>query len=182
MRAQGKLIIVDAAKITPPNQNFRYARRLGEMAIRADLGRLFQSSTASSATTDLEGIHRKNRNRSGRVARKVDRVKAKGLVAYRNQVLARVGKLAAGWANAASMLGATLPSWITRHSRPGFARITQSGGTTTLEMANQGVYTGGRIRADLERRLGYAIRKRAGAINRQVDHFLKRTAAVCGFR
>jgi hypothetical protein len=182
MRQQGKLIIVDAVKITPPNQNFRYARRLGEMAIRADLGRLFQSSQASSATTDLAGIHRKNRNRSGRVARNVDRVKAKGLVAYRNEVLARVGKLAAGWANAAQSLGATLPDWIKRHNRPGFARITQSGGTTTLTLANQGVYTGGRIRADLERRLGYAIRKRAGAINRQVDHFLKRNAAVCGFR
>ena len=97
------------------------ASRATARGARAALGvKSASPATASSATTDLEGIHRKNRNRSGRVARNVERVKAKGLVAYRNEVLARVGKLAAGWAPAAAYVGGPrLPAWVARHATTG---------------------------------------------------------------
>ena len=179
LNEQGKIIIVEAAKITPPNKNFKWNRKGGEQAASNDLARLFVASKSKDAETNLAAVHRSNRNRLGRVPRKVDKVPAKGLAQYRRKVLALVGKQAAGWKAAAIKLGAKLPAWIARHDRAGYINYKQQGSRGVLELANAGVYA--RARGSIERRLKAVLAKRAGAINRRVDYFLKQNAKASGF-
>ena len=127
LRDQARLLVVDVAKITPPNKDYKWNRKGGEQTIKTDLARLFSTSRSDSAVSGLESIHRKARNRFGRVPRGVEQVAAKNLATYRKQVLAKVGLMAAGWKSAASKLGAKLPGWITRHNSTGSASIRVQG-------------------------------------------------------
>jgi hypothetical protein len=180
LREQAALFVVDAAKLTPPNKDFKWNKKGGEQAIRADLARVFVPSTRKDATTDLAAIHRAARGRFGRVNRSTSPVPARGVAAYRRQVLALVGKMAAGWKSAAATLGAKLPAWITRHSAAGFAKVETRGSEVNILVANQSVYP--RLANEIERRLPYALRRRRNAINRRVDNFLRRNALAAGFR
>jgi len=54
----------------------------------------------------------------------------------------RVGRLKAGWEAAASMLGARLPAWITRHNSPGSAADTIKDGQGYIEAVNSVPYAG----------------------------------------
>jgi hypothetical protein len=128
----------------------------------------------------LEPYHRQRRNRFGRVGRSNSPVAAKGFAAYRAQVLARVGRMAAGLKSAASKLGAKLPAWITRHNSSGFATVRTDGSRVDVTIGNATVYP--RLANALERRAQAALSKRSRAINRRVDYFLKQNARRAGFR
>jgi hypothetical protein len=185
LEEQGKLIIKEAALITPPNKNSKNNKSGGERTIRADLAKLFIPSRSKDAVSagDLAQIHRKHRDRRGRVRYKGDKIKAQSLAAYRKTLLARVGKMAAGWKKAATKLGQSLPAWIERHSRAGSITYKTSGlfnSKGELAMTNSGVYAG--QRSGLERRLNFAMKKQAGKINRRVDYFLKQNAKSAGFK
>ncbi len=180
LREQGKIIVVEAAKLTPPNKNFKWNKKGGELAASNDLARLFVSSKAKDAETNLASIHKKSRNRAGRVAKNIDEVKAAKLALYKKKVLATVGKMAAGWKSAASQLGAKLPAWITRHSRPGYAKYSQQGSRGTLELTNAGIYAS--KREGVQKRLSAVLAKRASAINKRVDYYLKQNARSSGFK
>lgn len=184
LEEQGKQIIKEAALVTPPNKNSKNNKKGGEDAIRNDFAKLFVPSRAKDAlkASELAQIHRKHRNRRGRVKYKGEKFKAQGLAAYRKTLLARVGKMAAGWKKAASQLGHNLPSWITRHNRAGSITYKTSGlfnSAGELSMTNAGVYAG--QRGGLERRLTFALKKQAGAINRRVDFYLRKNAKSAGF-
>lgn len=185
LEEQGKLIIKEAALITPPNKNSKNNKSGGERTIRADLAKLFIASKAKDAVGagELSQIHRKYRDRRGRVKYSGEKIKAQGLAAYRKTLIARVGKMAAGWKKAASRLGHTLPAWISRHSRAGSITYKTSGlfnSKGELAMTNAGVYPG--QRGGIERRLNFAMRKQAGKINRRVDYYLKQNAKSAGFK
>jgi hypothetical protein len=176
---QARLVVVEAAKITPPNKNFKWNRKGGETTVRTDLARLFASSTAASAETGLGSIHRAERNRFGRVPRGVQQRRARGLAAYRKQVLATVGLMAAGWKAAASKLGAKLPAWITRHNSAGFATVDVRGSRVAITIANASVYP--RLAASLDRRLSAVLKRRTDALTRRWDYFVKVNARAAGF-
>lgn len=177
---QARLLVVDVAKITPPNKDFKWNRAGGEQTIKTDLAKLFRPSTARNAETDLAGIHQRARNRFGRVAGRPQQVPARGVAAYRRAVLAKVGRMAAGWKAAASKFGAKLPGWITRHNVSGSATLRIRGDLVEAEITNDSVYT--RAAQAITRRLKSALRRRSGAINRQVDRFLQVNARRAGFR
>ena len=184
LQEQGKQIIKEAALVTPPNKNSRNNKPGGERTIRADLAKLFVSSRSNDAVTggDLGQIHRKYRNRRGRVQYNGQKIRAQNLAAYRKTVFARVGKMAAGWKKAAAQLGHNLPSWITRHTRAGSITYKTTGLLSSkgeLAMSNAGVYPG--QRGGIERRLNFAMKKQAGKINRRVDFYLKKNAKSSGF-
>jgi hypothetical protein len=179
MRDQARLLVVDVAKITPPNKNYKWNRKGGEQTIRTDLARLFRGSTAKGSATNLAAIHREARNRFGRVPRSTSQVAARGLASYRKTVLAKVGMMAAGWNSAASKFGAKLPAWITRHNVSGSASLRVQGARVEAEITNASVYA--RAAAGITRRLTHALKRRSGAINRQVNHFLKQNARSAGF-
>jgi len=103
---------------------------------------------------------------------------AAGLPAYRKLMLARVGKMAAGWKNAASTLGAKLPTWITRHSSPGFGKIKATGRSIEVELSNKSVYSG--QKGWVERGVKAAMRKRYWAMIKRVDFVQKQAAQQAG--
>jgi hypothetical protein len=180
LRDQAKLLVVEVAKITPPNKDFKWNRQGGETTNRNDLAKLFRKSSSRIAETDLKGVHRRARNRFGRIGSGVQAIPAKGLPAYTTQVLAKVGLMAAGWKAAATKLGAKLPAWITRHNSSGFATVRTDGSRVDVTIGNATVYP--RLANALERRAQAALSKRSRAINRRVDYFLKQNARRAGFR
>jgi len=225
LRQQAALFVVDAAKLTPPNKNFKWNKKGGEQTILNDLnhilvglspnlfrqfvdlfggkvmrrqlttkdGRVFVSDR-DELVTNIPGFHKSQRTRFGRVTkagsytRDIGRSRdhVRGVVpesskkAYIKTALKRVGKLAAGWKAAAIKLGAKLPAWITRHDSAGYAKVETRGSVVSVELANASVYP--RIMGTIERRLPVALRRRAGAMNRMVDRYLKLNARRAGFR
>ena len=179
LKQQAKLLVVDLVKVTPPNKNFKYNKKGGETAARNDLAKLFRASKSASAERNLERVHKAARDRRGRVPRGVEKVRAAGLVAYRKTVLARVGRMAAGWKNAANTLGAKLPVWITRHSRRGFGKIKATGSSIEVELANQSVYSG--QKGWVERGVKAAMKRRYWQMIKRVNYAQSQSAKQAGF-
>lgn len=223
---QGKIIVVEAAKLTPPNKNLKWNRKAGETAVTNDInkiliglspnlydqfieifggainrrelrtkdGRVYVSDN-DVAVTDLAKWHRSQRGRNGRVTtagqhkdRNIGRSKSynRGITtdakkaSYIRKAVKMVGKTAAGWNGAAQKLQAKLPAWITRHDRPGYANYVQRGSRGELELTNAGVYPS--LRSTLERRLKWVLARRAKAIDRRVEYYLKQNARSSGFK
>ena len=95
-------------------------------------------------------------------------------------MMARVGKMAAGWKNAASTLGAKLPAWITRHSSPGFGRIKATGRAIEVELSNKSVYSG--QKNWVERGVKAAMKKRYWAMIKRVEFVQKQAAQQAGLQ
>jgi len=179
LKQQAKLLVVELVKVTPPNKRFDYNKKGGENTVRNDLAKLFKASKAAKAERNLSQVHQAARDRRGRVPRGVDQVRASGLIAYRKTMLARVGRMAAGWKNAAETLGAKLPVWITRHSRPGFGKIKATGSSIEVELANQSVYSG--QRGWVDRGVKAAMKRRYWQIIKRVNYAQKQSAKQAGF-
>ena len=178
LKQQAKLLVVELVGVTPPNKKFEMNKKGGEQTVKNDLAKLFKSSKAANAERNLSRVHTSARNRKGRVPKGVAKVKAAGLPAYRKLMLARVGKMAAGWKNAASTLGAKLPTWITRHSSPGFGKIKATGRSIEVELSNKSVYSG--QKGWVERGVKAAMRKRYWAMIKRVDFVQKQAAQQAG--
>ena len=181
LEEQGKMVVMDAAHITPPNKSFKSWNKKGGVAtIKNDLARLFKQSSAKGAEENLEGIHRASRGRRGRVRKGVDQVKARGVAAYRKTLEARVGRMAAGWKQSARKLGGKLPQWITRHNSPGYVKYTQTASAGTLEMTNAAVYAS--QRGTIEKQLPYILRNRAKKMMKRVNFYLAKMSRKSGFK
>lgn len=183
LRNQARLFVQDAVKITPPNQDYKLRRKLGEAAIAADIRKIMRGSNARDAIDDPAALHQKYRRRTtGRVAKeRAIKFKVRNLAAYIKSVQERVGILASGWNAAAAKLGARMPDWIKRHgSSGGSIRIKLSLLETRITIANSVKFVGSV--KDLARRVQHALNTRAGAMNRQLADFQKRSARKAGFR
>jgi len=180
LKQQAKLLVFELVGVTPPNKKFEMNKKGGEQTIKNDLAKLFKSSKAANAARNLSRVHTSARNRKGRVPKGIAKVKASGLPAYRKLMLARVGEMAAGWKNAASSLGAKLPTWITRHSRPGFGKIKVTGRSIEVELANKAVYSG--QKNWVERGVKSAMKKRYWAMIKRVNFVQKQAAQKAGLQ
>jgi len=180
LKQQAKLLVFELVGVTPPNKKFEMNKKGGEQTIKNDLAKLFKSSKAANAERNLSRVHTSARNRKGRVPKGIAKVKASGLPAYRKLMLARVGEMAAGWKNAASSLGAKLPTWITRHSRPGFGKIKVTGRSIEVELANKAVYSG--QKNWVERGVKSAMKKRYWAMIKRVNFVQKQAAQKAGLQ
>lgn len=180
LKQQAKLLVVELVGVTPPNKKFQINKKGGEQTVKNDLAKLFASSRSAKAAKNLSAIHKAARNRKGRVPKGVTKVKAANLADYRKQMLARVGRMAAGWKNAATSLGAKLPAWITRHSRPGFGKIKTTGRSIEVELSNQSVYSG--QKGWVERGVKAAMKKRYWAMIKRVDFAQKQAAQQAGLQ
>jgi hypothetical protein len=179
LMAQGRLLVMDFMKITPPNKRFEWNKQGGEKTVRNDLAKLFRASSARSAEGNLAAIHQKSRNRRGRISKNTLQIKARGLVQYRKQVLAKVGQLAAGWKKAAMSLAARgVPAWISRHNRPGLGKVSVRSGRVELEIANKGVYSG--LKNWIDRGVIASQRKRYWAMVKRVNYSQKKAAQKAG--
>ena len=188
LKQQGKLIVVDIAKRTPPGdfQASGWKRIAGERLIKADLAKIMVGSKRPSARTDPRRIHEQYRRGRGRVMTDLRkgrdtrfRMEKSTFDIYRQQILKRVGYMAAGWARAAAFLGGSLPSWITRHSAPGAGTVGFRSQDIVLELTNAAVYP--QSRGLVDRRAVAVLKKRYWAMVKQADNYMKMAAEEAGF-
>ena len=183
LKEQARLFLKDVILLTPPNKDLKQGRALGEAAIAADIRKIFVGSNAGNAATDLATLHKRFRLPSnGRVGRgPAQKIKAKGLVAYIKAVQAKVGLLASGWSTAASKLGVKMPAWISRHGTGrGQIKVVTGFAESRITIVN-GVKFAREVKG-LVRRVQWALDKRAGAMDRQVEHYQARNARGAGFK
>ncbi len=189
LRQQGKLIVADIAKRTPPGdfQASGWKRVAGENTVKADIAKIMRPWNNPKARTDPQRIHKEYRRKRGRVVTRLKgskderfRIDKQTYKIYVEQVRNRVGYMAAGWARAAAFLGASLPNWITRHSAPGIGRVNIRGTDIELDLTNKAVYPDSRGLVD--RRAVAALKKRYWAMIKQADNYLKTAAEQAGFK
>ncbi len=133
----------------------------------------------------------KYRSKKGRVTYKADTVKIPNTTmvfcgktyvsrAVRDWIVLakkqRVGRLKAGWEAAATMLGARLPSWITRHNSPGSAVDTIKDGKGYIEAIN-GVSYAARHAAGIEKVLQGRVRAITTRIDKELFRLAKKVSA-----
>jgi len=183
LKDQARLFVKDVTLITPPNKDFKANRKGGETAIKADIAKIMRQSSAMDARTDPADVHAKYRDaNTGRVKRKLkNRIKIAGLGAFIKKELEKVGILASGWNAAAEKLGAKVPDWVARHGKDrGSIKLAFSLAQCRITITNA-VKFAGNVKG-LVRRVQRALDKRAGAMNRQIEHFQKRSARGAGFK
>lgn len=96
---------------------------------------------------------------------------------------ASVGKLAAGWNAAASALDVPVQSWISRHGTSGgLIRIETVGARMRVVVQNLAPGSPRNIRAELERRIPYAMQYQAAAMERAINGYHNRTRQQLGIR
>jgi len=186
IKDQARLFVNDVILITPPNQGYKQKRKLGDRAISGDIKKIMRGarSGTKSATDDPAQLHKKYRERDGRVHKKLpfaQKFRVIDLQGYIKSVIARVGILASGWNAAGKKLGCKVSDWAARHGTGG-GRISMKFSLTQcrITITNAIRFAGGV--KDLTRRVQASLDKRAGAMNRQVEHFQKRNAKGAGFK
>lgn len=127
---------------------------------------------------DMEGVHRRHRDKRGRVRRTVPRhwVKERDRNRYLREKKAEVMTLKAGWAPAARMLRARIPANIMRKARPGGGRVlmkTKGVKDPEVTMWNLVSYARGRIGGTA---ITYALRNRYTRMKRQAEGALRAMA------
>jgi hypothetical protein len=131
-------------------------------------------STRSFAKFDGGAMHKRFRNRRGRIAR--NRVMMivtdqAALTAYIRKMQGRVGLLASGWASAAAKLGVRLPAWVTRHGTAnGGVAVEIGAGKLVIVISNKVKYGAAQ---DLQRRADYVMRYRQAALRRRLPYVLR---------
>jgi hypothetical protein len=184
LKDQARLFVRDVILITPPNKNFRANRKGGEAALRSDIAKIMRPSKARDARNDPAEIHARFRDKgTGRVNKRnlKYRFRVANLAAYVAKELGKVGILASGWNAAAAKLGAKVPDWIARHGNGlGSIRIVLGVAESRITITNA-VKFASNVK-DLVRRVQRTLDKRAGAMNRQLQHYQERSAKEAGFR
>lgn len=190
LKDQARLLIVDVAQRTPPGDfsGGKWKKTAGEKLIKADLNKIMVDSKRVNARTDPRRIHLQFRRKRGRVRTdlrkgsdggKDRRWRVQGLKTYAEQVKKRVGYMASGWAQAAALVAAKLPAWITRHAAPGYGKVNVRGNDIELLMGNVAVYS--EIQGMVERRVQASLRKRYWQMIKRVDFAAKQAAQESGF-
>ena len=186
IKNQARLFVNDVILITPPNQNYKQQRKLGEKAIAGDIKKIMRGarSGTKSAIADPAKLHKKYRGRDGRVSitlQYAEKFRVVDLQAYIKSVVARVGILASGWIAAGKQLGCKVPDWAARHGTGG-GRISMSFTLAQCKITiTNAIRFVGEVK-DLTRRVQAALDKRAGAMDRQLKNQQERAAKAAGFR
>lgn len=185
LKQRTKLFVRDVVKNTPPNHDAKFDPKAGRARVSADLAKIFRP-VKKGGISDPAAVHKRNRNRQGRVRRslKTDkgdrRFPVQSLKAYANSVLARVGILASGWNAAAVALGLSLPAWISRHgTKYGRVKVkfTTTGGSITVTNA---VRFAGDVRG-IDRRVQWALDNQARQMDKIMDDYaVKKSAKKAG--
>jgi hypothetical protein len=180
LRQQAKLFVRDVVKVTPPNKNSKYNKPGGEKTVRNDIAKILVSARKSHDAESARALHKRYRNRRGRIARSMGpsrhRVPAAALKAELARSLANVGILASGWNAAAVKLGQVLPAWITRHgTRYGQCIVKVSATVMSITIVNAARFAG--YVAGMQRRVQWAVNNRVRQMEKQMDDYATKRAA-----
>lgn len=135
----------------------------------------------AETTEDLARIHKFARNpRTGRTRKMKGigmAITRKGILKqYIRQEMAKVGKLNAGWINAARELktaGRAVPAWITRHGAGrGGANVTERAGKVGITLFNSEIW----FPNGMEARVALAVARRENGLKKAMEAVLERRA------
>ena len=89
----------------------------------------------------------------------------------------RVGLLASGWSAAAQTLDVPLPQWVSRHG-PARGTIKQDLRSAQMRITVRNAAPGlpANLAAELDRRIGYALRYQAEAMRREMEYYAAKVA------
>src|SRR5438093_4831145 len=183
--------VKEVVAITPPagkGKKGSAAKKAGEAAIKSDLARVMIAVRASKnvALQDPRAIHQRLRDlRTGRInprnLKKPYPVDAGALRSLRNELLKRVGELAAGWNAGAERLGVKLPAWVSRHGpRRSSISVLNSIRQFRITLTNAVKYV--TSVADYDRRIQSAVSIQARKMQRQADFLLTRALKRAGWK
>jgi hypothetical protein len=186
-----KGFVKEVVDITPPagkGKRGSAAKKAGEASIQYDLARVMVAVRARTGVTlqDPWAIHQRLRDlRTGRInPRNLKRpypVDAGALRALENELLKRVGELAAGWNAGAGLLGVKLPAWVTRHGpRRSAVSVVNSFRQFRITLINAVKYV--TSVEDYDRRIQSAITIQANKMRRQAEFLLKRALRGAGWQ
>jgi len=183
LEQQAKLFVKEVVQMTPPhkpgkntnasgNHSTKLAQKAGEGSVESDLNRLFFPVKKSEAQySNLISIHNQHRNPRGRVKKgigKKHKVWKTDFTRYLKSQKDQVGRLAAGWNEAARKFGWNPPVWISRHNSPGSAKVSISGDSLKVEMTNAVSYASGQ--KGLESRMRRALKAKERDLIKQIKH------------
>lgn len=122
-------------------------------------------------------LHRQRMHRRGNSMRRAPRervpVEMRDLKRLHNDLKKRIGRLGAGWNSAAMRLGVKAPAWIKRHGMgEGGSVIQLRGVRPRIEVWNAVPYGNA---AHLERLSDAAVVYQQNALNRQLQHVLRKS-------
>ena len=186
-----KGFVKEIVAITPPAGKGKQgsdAKKAGEAAIINDLARVMVAMRARKNVTlqDPREIHQRFRDlRTGRInsrnLKKPYPVDAGALRSLRNELIKRVGELAAGWNAGADALGVKLPAWVTRHGpRRSAVSVVNSIRQFRITLINAVKYV--TSVADYERRIQSAITIQANTMRRRAEFLLTRALKRGGWK
>jgi hypothetical protein len=184
-------------------QGVAAAKRQGEASIERNLGRLFAEKDlvgsrrvthlfgrddvaglpyvvpAPERDANVEQIYRAEKERARgasklRFSRQRIFVSAKKVRRLARAEKKKVGWLAGGFNRAATRLGATVPAWVRRHgsASPGAVTVDLTGDVLRVVIENSVPYA--RRVGGMERRIAFALRKRADTMERQIPYLLRK--------
>jgi hypothetical protein len=175
LRGQARLFVRDVMKVTPPNKDWRWRPKVGAAMVRKDIRRAVKTSRRPGLPAAAQ-IHKRVRNRKGRVPDSTYPERASGVPAYLKAMLARVGLLASGWNAAAVKYGFKPPEWIARHgTRRGNAVEIDKKLGLVIRIKNA-VRFASEV-AGMQRRTQWALNNRARQMDKQLDERAMRKAA-----
>lgn len=170
LRGQARLFVRDVMKVTPPRRP-----KVGAAMVRKDIRRAVKTSRRPGLPTAAQ-IHKRVRNRKGRVPESTYPERASGVPAYLKSMLARVGLLASGWNAAAVKYGFKPPAWIARHGvRRGNAVEIDKKLGLVIRIKNA-VRFASEV-TGMQRRTQWALNNRARQMDKQLDERAMRQAA-----
>lgn len=108
-------------------------------------------------------------------------VDARKMATLENKLRSHVGRLASGFMAAAQAVRVSVPGWVSRHGTArGSVEMSLTGAELYFEAVNYAPNVPSWIRTEAQRRVNYALRYQAAAMNRELQHLLLKDARTAG--
>lgn len=169
----------DAIKDRNPGeaQAFWYLHKKGDTAGASDL---LRAATGSILHPFDDGAHHRRNFRKKTKNFRFYVSDPANLKAYVRLMQDRVWWLASGWSEPLAALGARVPAGVNRHRAPGLLRVEITDQAIEITMRNDVRYA---VKIDnLRNRIRYAMDRRADALNRRWEDWMKRLARESGLK
>lgn len=190
IREAAKGVIKNVIRVTPPGRSTKSpitsAAKGARAKVAADILKVFAGVPAKGARVRdvdaMKPIHRRQRV-EGQVVKPPSSkitVSKTVLAEYIKRQQGKIGRLAAGWKEAAQEFGVSLPAWVTKHSTPGFVKVVATSERFAMTATNRSPYAGG-IR-QLEGKIRHAVHAQAGAMRKRIAFMSENAWRRVGFK
>ena len=190
IRESAKGVIKNVVRITPPGRStgkpITSAAKGARAKVASDILKIFSGAPAKVARVrdmdSMKTIHRRARD-AGQVVKKPSArvtVPKTMLNEYIRKQQGKIGRLVAGWRDAAREFNVALPPWVAKHSTPSFVKVIAESGRFNMKATNRSPYAGG-IRK-LESQIRHAVAVQAGSMRKRIAYFNHQNWVKAGFK